>query len=718
MSETEISRRQFLGQSLLTAGGFVVAFYLPLRVREAFAENNAAPVTPAATMKPNAFIQIAPDDSITMVINKLEMGQGVNTSMAQLLAEELECDWSKIRSVSAPVDAVYNHTTFGMQMTGGSSALISSWEQHRKLGAGMREMLKTAAAARWGVPVDSVKAANGFILHPQKGKLSYGSLSEAAAKLPFPENPPLKKSADFKLIGKSMKRVDAAAKSDGTAKYGIDIRLPGMLHAVVARPPIAGAGLGKVNEDAARAVPGVVDVVKFGDRVAVLARNTHAAKKGREALAVAWNIPSELRLSSTGIMAGLRAAAPKGIVADKRGNVDEAFKGAARIIEAEYEFPFLAHACMEPMNCTATYDGEKAEFWAGFQMPTLDRVAAAKVLGLKPEQVTLNTVYAGGSFGRRAAKDSDYLVEAAALVKKVKKPLKITWTREDDMHGGMYRPMNFHRAKIGLDAQGNPIAWHHEIAGQSIMAGGPMEAMIKEGLESVVTEGVSETKYALPNFRCLQARVPSPITTLWWRSVGHTHTAFAMETLIDEVAVASKQDPLALRKKLLAKEPRHMAVLNLLEKETGWGKRRPPKGRAWGLAIHDSFKSVVGHVAEVSLENGRPRVHRIWSAVHCGQIVNPEGAKTQVEGAIGFGLSALHQEIRFDGGQVVQQNFLDYPVLRINEMPEVKVAFVPSDETPTGLGEPGVPPVLPAVANAYYQLTKKRLRKLPFGTEA
>ena len=584
MQDTDLSRRQFLGQSLLTAGGLVVAFYLPLSLRDALAESAApkGPPIPPGTLKPNAFIQIAPDNSITMVINKLEMGQGVNTSMAQLLAEELECDWSKIRSISAPVDAVYNHTGFGTQMTGGSSALISSWDQHRKLGAGMREMLKTAAANRWQVPVSSVKAENGFVIHPAKGKLSYGELAEDAAKIPFPENAPLKKPGQYKLVGKSMKRVDAAAKSNGTAEFGIDVRLPGMLYAVVSRPPIPGAKLGKIDEAAARKVPGVDSVVKFDDRVAVLAKNTHAAKRGRDALNAQWEIPKELQLSSGGIMAGLKEAAPSGLVADKRGDAEAAIRGASRTIEAEYEFPFLAHACMEPMNCTVRFDGKTAEFWAGFQMPTIDRTVAAKVLGIPPESINMHTVYAGGSFGRRAAKNGDYVVEAAALVKIVKKPLKITWTREDDMHGGLYRPMNFHRVRVGLNEKGQLLGWSHQIAGQSIFAGGPMEAMIKDGLEPTVTEGVSETRYDIPNFRCQQARVPSPVTTLWWRSVGHTHTAFAMETMIDELAEAAGQDPFAFRRKLLAKQKRHLAVLDLLQKQTGWGRTKPPKGRALG----------------------------------------------------------------------------------------------------------------------------------------
>lgn len=716
MIESELSRREFLGRSILGAGGLLVSFYLPLRVGKAFAEA-AGPGPAKGALPANAFIQIAPDNSVTIVINKLEMGQGVNTSMAQLIAEELEADWSKVRSVSCPVDPVYNHTAMPFIMTGGSTALISSWDQYRRLGAGMREMLKNAAADRWKVPASSIKAENGFLHHASKGKLSFGDVAEAAAKLPFPQSPALKKPGTYKLIGKSMPRVDAAAKSNGSAEFGIDVRLPGMLYAVVARPPIPGAKLGQINERAAKKIPNVVDVVRFADRVAVLAKNTHAAKKGRDALAAEWKIAPELQVSSLKLMQELKSKAAGGIQADSRGDADSGLKNAKKVIELEYEFPFLAHAPMEPMNCTIDYNGNQAELWAGFQMPTGDLAAVSAELGLPPEKVTLHTTYAGGSFGRRACKNSDYPVEAAQLAKVVKKPLKIVWTREDDMHGGYYRPMNYHRVKIGLDAKNQLQAWHHEIAGHTVMGGSVMEAMIKNGLEATVTEGVSETRYDLPNFKVLQARVGTPVTTLWWRSVGHTHTAFAMETAIDEIAAASRTDALALRKKLLAKSPRHLTVLSLLEKETGWGKRKAPEGRAWGLAVHESFDTVVGHVAEVSLEDGKPRVHRVWSAVHCGQVVNPEGAKTQVEGAIAFGLSALHQEIRFEGGFPQQQNFQDYPILRINEMPQVTVAFASSVEKPTGLGEPGVPPILPAVANALFKLTGQRLRQLPFRME-
>jgi isoquinoline 1-oxidoreductase beta subunit len=707
-----LNRREFLGTSLTFAGGLLVSFYLPGKMGRMLAQA-AEPGAASKVYPPNAFIHIAPDNQITIVISKLEMGQGVNTSMAQLIAEELEADWAKIRSVNAGVDPVYNHPIFGMQITGGSTALASTWDQYRRIGAGMREMLKTTAAKRWGVPVSAVKAANGFVTYGGK-KFSYGELADEAGKLPFPSDAPLKPAKDFKIIGKSMKRVDAAAKSNGTAEFGLDVRLPQMLYVMVARPHITGSTVEAFSEGKARAVKGVVDVVRFGEKIAVLATNTHSARKGREALEARWNIPANLQVSTEGFMNDLKANAPKGLNAVNRGDVDGAMAKASRVIEAEYEFPFLAHAAMEPMNCTITYDGKSAEIWSGHQMPTADQATAAKILGLKPDQVKLHVTYAGGSFGRRASKTSDYVVEAAELVKIVKKPLKIVWTREDDMHGGFYRPMNYHKVRIGLDGKKQLAAWDHQIAGHTVMGGSVMEAMIKNGIEETVIEGVSDTHYAIPAFRLLQGRVQVPVTTLWWRSVGHTHTAYVMETAIDELAEATGQDPMEMRLKMLEKSPRHLAVLKLLQQKTGWGKNKAPKGRAWGLAVHESFNSVVGHVAEVSVVEGLPKVHRIWSAVHCGQVVNPEGARTQVEGAIVFGLSSLFQEIKLAGGQVLNNNFIDYPVMRIQEMPKVEVHFVETTDAPTGLGEPGVPPTAPAVANAFYRLTKRRVRKLPF----
>lgn len=714
MQKTEISRRILLKNSAVAAGGLIVGFYLPTGFGKLWAQ---APGVAKVPELPNAFIQILPDNSITFIINKLEMGQGVNTSMAQLIAEELGCAWEQIKSVSAPVAPVYNHTFFPTQMTGGSSALSSSWDQHRRIGAALREMLKAAAAEKWGVPVSQLSAKDGFVVHSSRGKLSFGELAEAANKMPLPQKPSLKKTADFTFIGKSMRRVDAPDKVNGKAVFGLDVRIPDMLYAVVARPPIAGAKIGAIDDVEARAIKGVIDVVQFGDRVAVLAKNTHVARLGRDALQITWDSSGIADFSDASIMAGFKKQSVEtSLLAADRGTVSAAMKKAKRTIAAEYEFPFLAHAPMEPMNCTITFDGQQAELWSGHQMPAVDRDVAAGILGLIPDKVKVNTTYAGGSFGRRGSKNSDYTVEAAELVKIVKKPLKVVWTREDDMGGGFYRPMTFHRVTLGLDSKSQLLAWDHHIVGQSVIGGSMFEGMmVKGGLEPMVTEGVSDTHYNLANFRCHQSRMKSPVTTLWWRSVGHTHTAYVMETMIDELAHAMKKDPLQLRKKLLKAAPRHLAVLALLEKETGWGKKHAPKDRAWGLAIHESFNSVVGQVVEVSMKEGMPVVHKVWCAVHCGLVVNPEGAKTQVEGAIAYGLSAaLHGEIKIEHGRVVTSNFDHYPVLRMSEMPEVQVAFVKTAEQPTGLGEPGLPPIAPAVANAVFLLTGKRVRQLPF----
>lgn len=722
---TSQSRRQFLQTSATVGGGFVLAFYMPGTIGRALgAEGEAAAAAAAAPKQvypPNAFIVISPDNAITIHINKLEMGQGVNTSMAQLIAEELECDWTKIRSVSATVNPVYNHTQFGViQMTGGSTALNSSWDQHLKIGATMREMLKQAAANRWGVKVSEVKAVNGTIVHAKKGKLTYGELAEEANKLPMPENPPMKKLKDYKIIGKSLKRVDAPSKANGTAIFGIDVKIPGMVYAVVARPPLPGAKLKSIKEGEAKKIRGVFEVVKFEDRVAVLAKNTYAAIKGRDALEAQWEMKDLGQISDTNLMAKFKEAATKsGKVADKRGDASAALGKSASKGVYEYEFPLLAHASMEPLNCTITFDGKKAEAWSGFQMPTNDRTAIAQVLGIKPDDVKMNVTYAGGSFGRRACKSSDYAVEAAQLVKKVKKPVKITYTREDDMKAGFYRPMTVHRVEVGFNDKKQLSGWKHHIAGLTVMGNSPFgDMMIKDGLEMTVTEGVSQTPYALTDFTCEQTVLPSPVTTLWWRSVGHTHTGYVMETMIDEIAEKSNKDPWALRRELLAKHPRQVAVLDLLKKMSGYGKGKAPKGRAWGIALHESFGTVVGQIAEVSLDSGTPVVHKVWAAAHCGHVVNPEQAKTQIEGGIVLGLSAaLYQQIKIENGVIQTGNFDDYPVLRINQMPKVEVAFVKSDEKPTGLGEPGVPPIAPAVANALYRLTKQRLRKLPFPSE-
>lgn len=738
-----VSRREFIQGSVVGGGALMIAFHSPIRAGKAIAAQAAeAEKSGSDKYPPNAFIRIDPNNTVTIQINKLEMGQGVNTSMAQLIAEELDCNWADVKSESCEVNSVYNHTAFGTQMTGGSSALISSYDQYRKIGATARAVILQAAADHWSVPLSSLKTESGKVIHSEKGSISYGELVAKAGNIPLPKEVKLKNPADFKIIGKSVPRVDAKDKSNGKAIFGMDVRVPNMLYAVIARPPVFGATLKSLEDSAAKKIQGVVEVVRLPNAVAVLGKNTYAAKMGRDALQIEWNTEGFDQLSSESILKQYKELAKgKGAVAANIGNVSEAMEKSKNKIDAAYHFPYLAHACMEPINCTVDYDGEKAQLWSGHQMPTIDRDTAAAILfpgviggaakavgvgpntvgvlkgfvGLGDEKVKAHTTYAGGSFGRRASKNSDYVVEAATLAKIVKKPVKIVWTREDDMHGGYYRPFTFHKAEIGLDEKGMPLAWNHSIVGQSVVGDSFFEKMmVKNGVDPTVVEGVSDSHYALPNFH-VEVQLPKQaVPVLWWRSVGHTHTAFVMETLMDEIAETSKKDPLQLRKELLAKSPRHLAVLDLLEKKSPWGKK-PEAGHAYGLAIHESFGSVVGQVAEVSFKNGSLKVHKVWAAVHCGRVVNPAGAKAQVESAIAFGLSAaLNGKIDIVGGKPVASNFHDYPVVRMADMPKVEVFFADSQDNPTGLGEPGLPPLAPAMANALYRLTKKRVRDLPF----
>jgi isoquinoline 1-oxidoreductase beta subunit len=708
-----ITRRSFIAKTATYTGGLVIAFHIPKFMRsEAFAAGSPIKVD----YPPNAFIRIAPDNSITLTINRLEMGQGVNTAFAQLLAEELGCDWEKIECVQSNADQVYNTPGMPFIITGGSMSVRTSWEQYRTIGAGMREMLKAAAAKRWNVAVGEIKVENGFLIHGDE-KLSFGDVAEDAAKIPFPKEPQLKKPKDYKVIGKSLKRVDADGKSTGKAIFGQDVRIPGMLYAMIAKPPFEGSKLVSIDESAAKKVSGVVDVVKFADRAAVLATNTHAAHMGQQALNAQWDSGANNNASTAEFMKRFKAAANQpGVLAEQRGSPDESMARAEKHLTLEYEFPFLAHAPMEPLNTTINYDGNSVEMWAGFQMPQMDVKTASDILGVPMDKVKINVTYAGGSFGRRASKASDYTREACQLAKVVKKPIKVVYSREDDMRGGYYRPMTYHQVKLGLDKKGQLAAWDHFIVGQSIMKGTFMEAMmLKGGVDDTVVEGVKGTKYEIPAFKLQQTLADTPVTTLWWRSVGSTHTAYVMETAIDELAVAGGHDPLEYRLKLLKKSSKHVAVLHLLKKQTGWGHKKPPEGRAWGLAIHESFQSVVGMVVEVSMENNVPRVHEVWASAHVGQVVNPDGVATQIEGGVVFGLSAImNLEIEIKDGKVVQGNFDQYPVLRMQDSPRVHVELVKTDEHPTGIGEPGVPPVGPALANAVFRLTGKRVRVLPF----
>ncbi len=718
MTTTQVTRRDFLKVSATAGAGLTLAFTLTgcgRREGAGDAESQAA----KPVFEPNAFIKIAEDGSVTVLAKHLEMGQGTYTGLATIVAEELDADWAKLRVEGAPADASkYNNTLLGpIQGTGGSTAIANSWDQLRKAGATARAMLVAAAAKEWGADASTLTTESGVVTDPKSGKRAdYGSLAAKAAALPVPDNVPLKDPKDFRLVGRKVPRVDARAKSTGKAIFTQDIQLKGMLTALVLHPPRFGATVKSVDSAAAKAIKGVQEVVQIPTGVAVLADGFWAAKQGRDALKVEWDESQAFTQSTSDISAQYRVLAGKpGAVARKDGDVEGALKRGKRV-EAVYEVPYLAHACMEPMNCVVQLSADRCEIWNGEQFQTVDQGAIAGMTGLKPEQVFLNQLFAGGSFGRRANPWSDYLLEAVSIAKAstAKAPVKLVWTREDDMRAGMYRPLTVHAMHGAVDGSGKALAWHQRIVGQSIMKGTPFEPMlIKDGIDGTSVEGAANTKYAIPN---LQVELHSPqlgVPVQWWRSVGNTHTAFAVEAFMDELAAAAHKDPVEFRRALLAGSPRHLGVLNLAAEKAGWGTPLAA-GRARGIAVHESFNSYVAEVAEVSVEDGKPRVHRVVCAVDCGVAVNPDVIAMQMESGIAYGLSAaLHGEITLQEGRVVQGNFDTYIPLRVNEMPVVEVHIVPSDAAPTGVGEPGTPPIAPAVANALFKLTGKPVRTLP-----
>jgi isoquinoline 1-oxidoreductase beta subunit len=711
MSTIRLARREFLQVSAALGGGLLVGFSLP---------ESAGAAEPAADFAPNAFVRIAPDGRVTVIVNKAEMGQGPSTSLCMLLADELDADWSKVGFEFAPVDPVYAHPGFGIQMTGGSTSTFAMSLPMRKAGAAARALLVQAASAAWGVPASECRTESSFVIHEaSKRRSAYGELADAAAKLPPPADVPLKDPKDFRLIGKPLKRLDTPAKVSGSALFSIDVQRPGMLTALVRHVPVFGAKARSIDSAAALAVPGVKQVVDVGSGVAVIATGFWAAKRGRDALVVEWDLGPNAGISSAGLRAEYKQlAATPGLVARKSGDPEAALASAAQVLEAEYELPFLAHAPMEPLNCVVDLRGDSMEIWAGTQFQTVDHAAAAATAGLDGKQVKLHTTFLGGGFGRRANPASDYIVEAVKIAKAAQAPLKLVWTRDDDMRAGYYRPMWESRIRAGLDASGAIQSWMHTIVGQSFIAGTPFEPfIIKDGIDGTSVEGSADTDYALPNLLVDLHTTKVGVPTLWWRSVGHSHTAFVIESFLDEIAHATKADPLELRRKLLAGKPRNLGVLELAAEKSGWGKPLAA-GRARGLALHHSFESYVAAVAEVSLQDGRPRVHKYTVAVDCGRVVNPDTVVAQIEGAVGFGLTAaLYSEITLEQGRVEQSNFHDYRMLRIHEMPAVEVHILPSQEPSTGIGEPGVPPVAPALCNALFALTKKRIRRLPVREE-
>lgn len=713
------TRRGFLLGGAAAGAGLVIGALLPSgRLTSAFAATPGSPF--------EGYVQIAPDDSVTVLCAHLEMGQGAYNGIATLVAEELDADWAQMRTEGAAGNPkLYGNLMWGgaVQGTGGSTAMASSFERYRRAGAMARAMLVSAAAQQWQVPAGEITVTEGVVSHPSGRSARFGELATVAATLPPPPEVTLKEPSQWRYIGNAgLRRLDSPAKTTGRQQFTIDVRLDGMLTAVVAHPPLFGATVKSFDASKALAVPGVTDVVQIPRGVAVVARSTWAAMKGREALVVEWDDSNAEKRSTAEIMAEYKRLAAEGeaAVAREEGDVDAGFAAAAKVIEAEFEFPYLAHAALEPLDAVAWKHDDVLEVWGGHQIPDLYQAVSAQIAELPPEQVKLHVMMTGGSFGRRATPDADVIAEAVSTAKAIgwKAPVKVVWTREDDMTAGRYRPMYFHRLKAGLDGEGKVIAWQHRIVGQSIVGGTPFEGMVTNGVDPTSVEGASTLPYAIPNLKVDLVTTRTGVPVLWWRSVGSTHTAYATEAFIDELAAEAGKDPIEFRLAMLGDHPRHRAVLEKVRDAAGWSSKAPD-GVFRGVAVAESFSSYVAQIAEIRLEDGGVRVERVVCAVDCGLAINPDVIKAQMEGGIGYGLGAiLKSEITLaEGGMVEQTNFDGYDVLRLNEMPKVEVHILPSTESPTGVGEPGVPPIGPAVANAVFAATGRRVRVLPFSRQ-
>ncbi len=710
-----LSRRELVVGATLAGGALLVGC------------SPADLMSAGSKVKPGAFgpfIRFDPDGSVTVLSKHIEFGQGNHAGLAAIVAEELDADWSRVKVIHAPANAkLYANGAMGVQLTGGSSAISNSWDQLRKAGAGARAMFVQAAASQWNVPAGEITVKDGVLAHAASGKSAgFGPLIAAASKVAPPQNPTLKDPKAFTLVGTDrVRRKDSQAKSDGTARYTQDVRLPDMLVAVVAHPPRFGATVKSFDSEAAKKVAGVVEVYQIPTGVAVAADSTFAARMGREALKVEWDESKvEDRDSATiaaqwrDIAAGKGPSDLKWEAFDSKGDAAAAASGGGQVLEATYDFPYLAHATMEPMNCVAQVDGHKVKLTFGSQGPTLDQLAAAKIVGTLPGSVEIETLFAGGSFGRRANFQSDYVAECVQIAKKVGggRPVKLVWTREDDMRAGYFRPLVHHAVRVRLDKDGYPATWRHRIVSQSIMKGSPMPS---KGPDQTAIEGTAGSPYlkATPIVDAQVALPEAGVPVLWWRSVGATHTAFVMEHTIDQLARKAGKDPVDYRRALYAKAgaQRHLAALNLAVEKAG-----PAATPGWtrGVAVHESFGSVVAQVAEVKLVDGAPRVGRVVTAIDCGTAISPDQIAAQMEGGTCYGLSAaLYGEITLTRGAVDQSNFDTYRVLRINEAPTVETHIVPSANPPSGVGEPGTPVIGPAVANALLAISGAPTARLP-----
>jgi isoquinoline 1-oxidoreductase beta subunit len=717
--DLRINRRSFLGVSAAATGGLLVSLYIDLPASAA----NQGP--PPKVYPPDAFVHVRPDGKIVITVNRLEFGQGVQTALPMILADEMDADWSQVIAELAPAGEVYKDPVFGIQMVGGSGSIAHSFQQYRELGAKTRAMLIGAAAAIWHISPDQCRTENSVVYGPGQRSALYAALAHEAARQPVPDKVQLKNPSEFRLIGKPVRRLDSSAKCDGSQKFGLDLDLPGMKIAVVAHPPVFGGKVKSFDDKDARAIAGVREVFEIplvnGSGIAIVADRFWAAKQARDRLRIDWDLSGLELADSKQLWTRYKDLAhTRGNVAVARGDerAIEAIPAANRIV-AEYEFPYLAHAPMEPLNATVRFDGEKAEAWVPSQFQTMDQMVVGEVLGLKPEQVKFHTEFAGGGFGRRAVIDSHVPREAAVIAKRLRgTPIKLIWTREDDVRGGYYRPMHAHRVEIGVGRDGLPQAWRHVIVGQSIVAGTPFAAMlIKNGVDETTVEGVVDTSYNIQNFNLTAHNPTVNVPVLWWRSVGHTHNAFVMETLIDELASRAKLDPIVYRRKLLKPEAKKLiAALDLMDQQSARWRNNLPKDHAVGIACHECFDTAVACAVDVSIENKRPKIHRATVAVDCGLAVNPLTIESQFQAGLGFGVTQLMSggKITFKEGRVEQRNFDGYTPPYIMDAPTaVDVHIVPSTEAPSGCGEPPVPVISPAVVNALNRLTGKRYRSLP-----